>query len=109
LDGKLDTRWTTAAVANGSEFFQVDLGANRTFKGVQLLTTGPVNAFAEYAKRYEVYVNNPAGGWIKVAAGTGYGPVMNIAFSPRTAKYVHIKNVSSSGNGWSIGEVNVLT
>jgi O-glycosyl hydrolase len=107
IDGKLSTRWTTLAATTGAEHFQVDLGATTTFRGVKLITSGPMEASTEYPSEYEVWVSD-GGAWSKVAKGTGHGPVVSVQFPTQNARYVHVKQVGSSSSYWSVGEFVVL-
>lgn len=110
IDGLLDTRWSSGTAQTGAEFFQVDLGAVRTFTGVQLNAAGPIsNTGGDFPRGYEVYVSD-GGAWTRVAAGTGYGPVVTATFPPQTARYVNVHQVGVAGDAWwSVAEFNVLT
>lgn len=110
IDQWLDSRWQSGQAQSGGEWLEIDLGAARTIKGVQLIQTGgPDNGGGDYPRKYEIFTSSDKSNWTKVAAGDGYG-VINALFAARTARYV---NIQSSGvdasHWWSLGSVNVLT
>ncbi|HKP08274.1 MAG TPA: discoidin domain-containing protein [Microbacterium sp.] len=109
IDQWLDSRWSSGSAQSSSEWYEVDLGAARTFRGVQLIHTGgPDNSGGDYPRGYEVYTSTDKSTWTKVAAGDGYG-VVNALFAPTTARYINVYNTGTApGNWWSIGTVNVL-
>ena len=110
IDGWLDSRWQSGQAQNNTEWYEVDLGASRTFKGVQLIPTGgPDSRGGDFARGYEIYTSTDKVTWTKVAAGTGYG-VVNALFQSRTARYVNVHNTGTDPNHWwSVGMLNVLT
>jgi hypothetical protein len=116
IDGKLETNWTTGAVQNGTEHFQIDMGSNQSFDMVELnsmpcfagnLELVPCNS----PTKYQVYVAPDGGDWTLVAEGYGNGlAVTRILLGEQTARYIHIKQTapSTAGRWWTIGEINVL-
>lgn len=110
IDQWLDSRWQSGQAQSNSEWFEIDLGAARTFKGVQLLQTGgPDNYGGDYPRGYEIYTSPDKTVWTKVAAGDGFG-VVNAFFASRTARYINIHNTGTDPNHWwSIGMINVLS
>lgn len=108
IDGLLSTRWTNAAAPNGTEQYQVDMGATSTIRGVQVTAGGPLEAAADYPRGYEVWVST-GGAWTRVAQGSGYGPVVRATFPAVAARYVLFKQTgTSSTSWWSVGEFSVL-
>jgi O-glycosyl hydrolase len=110
VDQWLDSRWQSSQSQSNSEWYEIDLGASRTFKGVQLIQTGgPDNGGGDYPRGYEVYTSPDTVTWTKVAAGDGYG-VVNALFAARSARYINIHNTGTDANHWwSLGMINVLT
>lgn len=110
IDQWLDSRWQSGQAQMGNEWFEVDLGAPRPLKGVQLLATGgPDNGGGDYPRGYEVYTSTDKSTWTKVAAGEGYG-VITALFAPRSARYINVHNTGKDpGRWWSVGMLNVLT
>lgn len=109
VDQWLNSRWQSGQAQTGNEWFEIDLGANRTFKGVQLIQTGgPDNSGGDFPRGYEIYISSDKSTWTKVAAGDGFG-VVNALFATRTARYVNIHNTGVDPvHWWSLGMVNVL-
>ncbi|WP_342372960.1 discoidin domain-containing protein [Propioniciclava soli] len=108
IDDRLTTRWASGAATAGGEWFQIDLGATRTARAVQVITSGPMEAGRDHARGYEIYVSN-GDGWAKVATGQGYGPVLLAEFDPQQVRYVQVRQTGSSDTAWwSVGEVHVL-
>jgi O-glycosyl hydrolase len=110
VDQWLGSRWQSGQAQNNSEWFEVDLGTARAFKGVQLIQSGgPDNGGGDFPRGYEIYTSNDKVTWTKVAMGKGYG-VVNALFSPRTARYINVHSTGTdAGHWWSIGTLNVLT
>jgi RHS repeat-associated protein len=108
IDGTASTRWRTAAAQATNQWFQVDMGARRTFTEIVLDTTGTAT---EYPRNYKVQVANDNVSWTtvpNVATGMGTTAVTTIAFAPQTAQFIRVTlTAASSGNFWSIHEFNV--
>ncbi|WP_159882147.1 fibronectin type III domain-containing protein [Paenibacillus puerhi] len=105
LDGNPATRWDTGAHQVSGQWFQVDMGAPRTFNALVLDATG--SAY-DYPRSYEVYVSLDGASWGEpVAAGTGK-PLLSIRFPTQTARYVKMVQKGSVGNYWSIHEWTAL-
>ncbi|WP_411699613.1 discoidin domain-containing protein [Conyzicola sp.] len=109
VDPWLNSRWQSGQPQANSEWYEVDLGAARTFKGVQLIQTGgPDSRGGDFPRGYEIYTSSDNISWSKVAAGSGYG-VVNALFATRTARYINVHNTGTDPNHWwSIGMLNVL-
>ena len=106
LDGNMSTRWETGAYQTNGQYFQVDMQSVKTFNQIRLDATGYDN---DYPRGYAVYVSNDGSNWgSAVATGSGSGPITDITFSSRTARYIKVVQTgSSSTNWWGIFEFNV--
>jgi RHS repeat-associated protein len=108
VDASTTTAWraNVAQVAN-TQFFQVNMGAPRTFMELRMDTTG---APTEYPRQFQVNVSNDGTNWgSPVATGTGTGAVTTIAFASQTAQYVKVTLTSTPSPAvfWSIYDFNV--
>lgn len=106
FDGNMDSRWDTGAPQKGGEWFQIDLGAECKVSGIALDTTPTAD---DYPRGYEVFVSNDTGNWgDAVAKGKGSGAVTEIAFSPKSGRYVKIVQTGADEtHSWSIHELTV--
>ena len=105
IDGNADTRWSTGHGMQPGDWFQVDLGASRTFDQVVLDTSGSPG---DFVRQYQVFVSADGVDWgSPIATGPG-GTVTRILVPPVTSRYVRIVNQGSSGSWWSIHELNIL-
>lgn len=106
IDGDPDTRWTTGTNQAPKQWYQIDLGWPAEVTKVVLDCTG---SDSDYPKGYEVYVStNPEDWGEPVAKGKGDNPVMNIACTPKSGRYVRIVQTNSKeGLWWSIHELKI--
>jgi O-glycosyl hydrolase len=105
IDGNADTRWSTGHGMQPGDWFQVDLGASRTFDQLVLDTSGSPG---DFVRQYQVFVSADGVDWgSPIATGPG-GTVTRILVPPVTSRYVRIVNQGSSGSWWSIHELNIL-
>lgn len=104
LDGDLNTRYSSGTGQYNGMWIQVDMGQPETFNEITL-NSGP--STGDYAPSADVYVSNDASTWTKVGAVVGNGPLEVVSFPTQTARYIKVVNTGSSGNWWSIAELNV--
>ncbi|HZG75988.1 MAG TPA: discoidin domain-containing protein, partial [Paenibacillus sp.] len=106
LDGNLETRWSNGTAPAPGQWFQVDLGAQRTFNKLEI-DAGP--SFGDYVRGYEIYVSNDGVGWNgPIAAGNGLRQNVHVRFPTQAAKFIRIAQTgSAAGNWWSIAELRV--
>ena len=102
VDGSYATRW--ASSWNDAEWIQVDLGATRTFRTVQLVWE------AAYGKGYRVQQSADGQTWTTLATVTdGDGNVDTLAVNG-SARYVRIQGVTrGTAYGYSLYEVGVYS
>ena len=109
VDGKGETRWTTATPMKGGEWFMIDLGWEQKIRKIVLDTTGSAR---DYPRGYEVFLSNDGKNWGKpVVTGKGDKPVTEIAFEKPTAcTYIKIVQTGKTdGLYWSIHELRLET
>ncbi|HXU00884.1 MAG TPA: discoidin domain-containing protein, partial [Polyangia bacterium] len=107
MDGNTTTRWTTTSIQANGNFFQVDMGAQRTFTEIRLDTTATAT---DFPRSFNVNVSNDASTWTTVATATGSAAVVTVAFASQTARYIQVKLANlpaGQTNAWSIYELNV--
>ncbi|MCG2615323.1 discoidin domain-containing protein [Terrimonas sp. NA20] len=118
VDGNNATAWRSSNSATALKWVQVDLGAQRTMKGFQLVPN--YAAVAENATRMTVSTSNDNITWTVQGVWNGTGPAttssatnpdlkgVNFA-SPVAARYFRLDiNAQTSGNRVGIGELNVV-
>jgi hypothetical protein len=107
VDGNINTRWSSGTSQTNGMWFQIDLGAANTFRGL-VLDAG--TSSSDYPRGYQVNVSNDGLNWgIPVATGSGSSAVTTILFGNQNARYIRVTQTGSvSGLWWSIHEINVL-
>jgi hypothetical protein len=61
----------------------------------------------DYARSADVYVSGNGSTWTKVGSIVSDGQQVQLAsFPAQTARYLKVVNTGSSGNWWSIAELN---
>ncbi|NBD24753.1 discoidin domain-containing protein [Paenibacillus glycinis] len=101
VDGNGTTRWGSRYTDN--EWIYVDLGAVKTVNRVWLSWE------AAYAKAYKIQVSSDAKTWTDVyETAAGDGGIDNIAFTPKSARYVRILGLKrGSAFGYSLWRFEV--
>lgn len=104
LDGSASTRWSTGtAMANG-QYYQVDLGAVRTFDQVTVDAGGSTG---DYPRGLSVQVSGDGASWTPVASAAAVTASQTVTFAQQTARYLRLVQTSSSTSWWSIAELTV--
>ncbi len=107
LDGNLSTRFSTDEPEAAGLYFEVDLGAARSFTELEMDVP---NSTTDYARGYNVEVSGNGTAWSTVATCTGTGSPEIVSFPAQTAQYVEV--VLTSGNPsnywWSIDEFDLF-
>ncbi|MDG0810117.1 fibronectin type III domain-containing protein [Cohnella rhizosphaerae] len=104
LDGNATTRWTSSGSQSAGRYYQVNMGAAKTFNKITLDSTGG----SDYPRAYEVYVSSDGTTWgTAVASGTGSGSVQTVTFPVQTARYIKVVLTAAASPWWSIYEFNV--
>ncbi|GIH17152.1 discoidin domain-containing protein [Rugosimonospora africana] len=105
IDGDPATRWSTGHGMTPGDWFQLDLGAPRTFDKLVLDTSG---SSGDFVRQYQVLVSDDGVTWSDpIATGPG-ATVTQILTPPVTARFVRVVNQANSGSWWSIHELNVF-
>ena len=107
LDQDAGTRWDTGRPMKPGDWFVIDLGAERSVRGVTLDASGSAN---DYPRGYEVFVSFDGGGWGKpIVTGAAETVVTAIDFGkPVRTRFIRIVQTGSSESWfWSIHELKV--
>jgi len=106
LDGSGSTRWTTSASQSGSEWLQIDLGANTLFNRLTIDNTAWAG---EYPRALTVETSTSGSTWANVAAKSGSDGVTTAKFAPQVARYLRVSQTGSAASWWSVGEINLFS
>jgi hypothetical protein len=109
IDGDHWTGWRDmTAKQTGGQWFQVDLGRDRTFHKIVLDNTW---ALWDSPNAYSVSVSRDGASWgSPIAAGSGELGITTIAFPARTARYIRITQTGTNPTyHWSIYELDVYS
>lgn len=110
IDASATTRWTPGSNQAANQWFQIDLGSQRTFTALRLDTTTSPN---DYPRNYKVQVANNTTSWgtapnVATSSGTIVTPgVTLIGFPSQSARYIRITLTDVAGVPWSIYDANV--
>jgi hypothetical protein len=122
LDNNLSTRWASGSAQSPGQWFQIDLGASRSFDRIVL---DPDGSTRDFVRRYEVYASDdpnnfgaplPTGAGIAVngssygSGGGRAGEATTIYLAPQTRRYLRIVQRGSANDAWwGINELRLYT
>jgi beta-glucosidase len=106
VDTTAGTRWSTGLAQSGAttQSYTIDMGTAQAFDKITLDSGG------DYARSYQVYASNDTANWgTAIATGAGSGAMTTITFTAKTARYIQIRQLTSTGQTawWSIYDLNV--
>lgn len=107
IDGNSSTQWNTGANQANGQWYQVDMGANRTVAMVTVQT--PNGQRDDYPRGYVLQLSTNGTTWTTVGTGIGFGWKRPISVTPQTARYIRITQTGTATNWWSIDEVTVYS
>ncbi|MCY0901773.1 MAG: discoidin domain-containing protein [Firmicutes bacterium] len=106
IDGNLSNRWSSGHGQTSGDWFEIDLGKTQAFNQITL-DSGPSSP-GDYIRDYQVYVSSNGVNWgSAVVDGAGTGETVVIPMPTQNARYIRIVDTGSSGNWWSIANLNV--
>lgn len=104
VDGQAGTRWTSGAVQQPGQWFQIDLGASRTVKQLDLDANSN-----DWPRAWEVRLSDDGTTWSDpVASGTGKDAYLSIPLGKRTARFIRVVQTGSADAWWSVAEAKVF-
>jgi hypothetical protein len=108
IDGNTASRWSTGTAMTAGMWFQIDLGAAKTFDQIVMDSAGSTN---DYARGFQIFVSNDGTNFGNaVVTGTGAAAVVQASFPAQTARYFRVVLTSTTAtNWWSIAEINAYT
>jgi hypothetical protein len=105
IDGSETTRYTTARVGNGSEWFQVDLCRAVSIAGVNVYTAN----LTDVAAAYSIQVSTDGSTWTTVVNSTMPAQQrMALTFAPAMARYVRMNQLGTMLHWWSLHEFAIV-
>jgi hypothetical protein len=105
LDGNITTRWATSRSQIPGLYYQVNMGASKTFNKITLDSGSNSN---DYPRGYEIYVSSDGTNWgSAVASGAGSGSIQTLSFQVQTAQYIKVVLTGTGSPWWSMSEFNV--
>jgi hypothetical protein len=106
IDGSAGTRWDTQGSQCPGQWFSVDFSQKFKIDGILL---DVANSAGDSPTTYELYVSNNGTDWTgPVVSGKGTSGLTIINFPTMTVQHIRIKQTGSTGNYWSIHELNVF-
>ncbi len=107
IDGNINTRFSSDAVAASGMFFQVNMGSTQNFNQI-VMDSGP--STGDYARGFNVEVSTDGTTFTSVATGTGTASPETATFTAQTAQYIRVVLTAPSPTSWwSLAEFNVFT
>ncbi|HEY5181180.1 MAG TPA: discoidin domain-containing protein [Dermatophilaceae bacterium] len=105
LDGNLSTRWSSGQAQTPGQWFQVDMARVQSVNEVAL-DAGP--STGDYPRQLRVLTSTDGQSWRDVGASPApSGPVGVVTFPVQQARYIRLVGAGSTGNWWSIAELQV--
>ncbi|MGL4742866.1 MAG: ThuA domain-containing protein, partial [Dermatophilaceae bacterium] len=107
IDGNIATRWSTGTPMRSGMYYQLDLGASKTFSRIRLrLNDSQPN---DYPRSYAVYASNNSSSFgTPIATGNG-SRTTDITVPTKTARYVRVVQTGSDPQRyWSIYEMDLF-
>lgn len=101
-----EEQWTSDIAQAPGQWFQVDMGAKRTFTRV-LLDTRSTNA--DFPRGYELYVSNDGINWGNpIVSGKNEQSVLRLSFPTQNARYIKVVQTGKNYHFWHIGTFQVF-
>jgi hypothetical protein len=105
IDGNKATRWSTGRAQMGDEWFRVDLGAAKSISRVLIDDTSQPQ---DFPAAYTIETSMDGTAFAAVTMGAGMPTTTTIQFTPRTARYLRIRQTAMKAANWfSIDELTI--
>ena len=97
--------WTSRKAQEPGQWFQVDMGAKRTFSRIMIDTRA---RYADYPRGYELYVSNDAVNWgAPIASGKNDQSVLRLTLPVQNARYFKIVQTGKTWHHWVVANIEV--
>ncbi len=108
IDGSPSTRFDTSGYQKPGMWLRIEIPQSRQITGLLLDATGSPN---DYPRAYEVTLSPDGESWSEpVATGKGTGPLTEISFPARPAKFIRITQTDrATDKFWSVHELQIFT
>jgi hypothetical protein len=105
LDGDPLTRWSTRALQQPGQWFEVDLNTTRTLKRLVVDSSNSPN---DYPRGYIISLSEDQRNWVEVARNGHNTGSLDISFSARPARFIRIEQTGYADRWWwSIHRVGI--
>lgn len=101
LDGDLYSQWSTQGVQTAGQWYQVDMGSQKSFDLI-VTTLGTTN---DVPRGYKVMISNDGNNWTTVATGENKNVY---SVGDQTARYIRIEQTGSESHWWAVYEFYVM-
>ncbi len=108
IDAETGTRWTTGAVQQPGQWFQLDFGAPLAVRELQLSARG---SDGDYPRGYAVRSSTDGEHWSEpLSTGAAEGPLLRLVFAtPCSTRWLRIEQTGKHGGlWWSIHDLQVF-
>ena len=105
IDNDPSTRWSSRLTQRPGMWFRIDLGSPRTVSQLRLNNDASPR---DYPRGYIVKVSPDGQSWQTVAINPNNDRPLEVSFSPRLTRYIHIEQTGQSDYyWWSIHRIDV--
>ena len=107
IDGANGSAWATGLAQASGQWYQVDMGSNKTVAMVTVQT--PSGSTMDYPRGFTLETSTNGTTWTTAATGIAYGWKRPISVTPVTARYIRITQTGVAPQWWSVDEVTVYS
>jgi len=105
LDNDMTTRWSSGTAQTNGQHYTVDMGKVQVFNRL-LLDVG--TSLGDYPRGYLVQISQDGVNWETIASNSSNTqPALLLEFPVQQARFLRIVQTETTGNWWSIAELQV--